>query len=189
MRFFRPDASRNEKIYTIGTVIWMALLLIGYFYGTQIQFIPDPGMVRLVLGAGLPLAVLHWLPLYKDRHPLNPIPTFSPLRRFAAYSGLFIASFSIAAGTFLYIAGPFGTGLFGSPMSAELVVTGRSDGGERYRSCTYFVFLKDPAAGWRGKVCLSEPFWRTVRVGQVLIGTGSRTALGRTVDDLTPRSE
>jgi hypothetical protein len=189
MHVFRSDASTREKIYTIGTLVWMALLVAGYVYGEWIHFSADPGRVGVLLGAALPIAFVHWLPLYGDRHPSNLVPGFPPLRRFAAYSGAFIASFTLAMGTFLWLAGPLTTGLFGSPISAELVVTRVSDGGARYRSCDHFVMLKDRASGWRDKVCLSVPFWQTVHVGQVLIGTGRQTVFGRTVEDLSPRSE
>src|SRR6185503_20042857 len=160
MHFFRPDASAREKVYTIGTMIWMVLLFIGYLYGQHIKFSPDPGMTGVFLGAALPIALLHWRPLYRDRHPSNLIATFPPLRRFAAYTGVFIASFTLAAGTFLWLAGPVATRVWGSPMSADLVVVGKSVGGERYKSCDHFVLLKDRASGWRDKICLSVLFWQ-----------------------------
>ena len=186
---FRPQASRQEKFYTIGTLSWMVLLFFGHFYFMRLNFGPEPGILPVFAGVALPCAFLCWLPLYRDRHPSNKVPSYSLLKRIGIYSALFLASLAFVWATFVHLVGPFVTSSFGTPASGEFVITEKSSGYPKRRSCDHFVWLRDRNAEWTGKICLSEQFWATVRVRQVLDGSGNRTVLGRTIEHLSPRAD
>lgn len=183
---FRPNASRKEKAYTVGTLSWIAATCLGgiYHYFKGIYFGPEPEIIPFVLGLALLCAFFHWLPLYRDRHPSNNIPSRSLLVRTGVHAALFVASFSLALGTFRWLLGPSLTTSFGTSMSGQFVVTEKSSGRADRRGCNHFVQLRDKDSRWNTKVCLSEQFWETTRVGEIFHGTGHRSIVGRTLEEV-----
>jgi hypothetical protein len=183
---FRPNASRREKAYTVGTLSWIAATCLGgvYHYFKGIHFGLEPDIVPFIVGLALLCGFFHWLPLYRDRHPSNKILSHSLLVRAGIHGALFLASFSLTLGTFTWLLGPAFTTSFGTSMSGEFVVTEKSSGLPDRRSCNHFVRLRDKDSRWTTKVCLDKQFWETTRVGESFHGTGHRSFVGRTLEEV-----
>ncbi|MFC4309271.1 hypothetical protein ACFPN2_09285 [Steroidobacter flavus] len=183
---FRANASRQEKIYTVAMGCWVWGLLVGYMYYSSTGFELTAGAIYAFLPVSLLLAFAIWWPIYKDRHPSNPTLTYSPRKRISRHIGLYLVALLMVWMTFSGVIGPFLTISYGTPISSEFLVIDRS-GGHPKRGCNYDVWLRDRQTGGIVKVCLGKQRWETVSEGQILIGSGKQSALGHTIELLSPR--
>jgi hypothetical protein len=183
---FRPNASTPEKIYTLATVGWLLLLIAGHVYYWRVGFSLTANAIYMFLPLSLLLAFLHWWPVYQDRHPSNPILRYSRRKRISRYVVFYLLSLGFVWMTYQGIFAPWVTSSYGTPISGEFVVIDRS-GGHAKRGCNYDVWLRDRSNGSIVKVCVGEQRWQTLAVGQILIGTGKQSPLGRTIEQLSPR--
>ncbi|MDP3702499.1 MAG: hypothetical protein Q8R72_16490 [Hylemonella sp.] len=177
---FRANASRREKIYTLGFLSLLGLAI----YGMTSRFVPNPEVKSVSGYLAFPLAIALFLPLAFDRHPSNKMASLGFLKRWLLYIFILIflyvfSWFSLAKGAPSLI-----THFFGQDQVDKFSVIWKSDGGWKRRECDYSIKVQESTSLWQTKVCLSKEFWQGVTLGDTLTGKRRRTSFGGMLEEL-----
>lgn len=178
---FRPNASRREKIYTLGVLSLMGLAI----YGMTNRFVAEPGVKSTSGYLALPAAVALFIPFVLDRHPSNKMGTYGLFKRAFLYLFLFAMLYGFSwAG--LALGGPSViTHLFGQDRFDEFTVIWKSDGSWKRRECDYSVKIQERSSFWHTKVCVEKEFWQNIARGDTLRGKRRYSSLGSMIEEIS----
>jgi hypothetical protein len=172
--FFRTNASRREKVFTLFGMGWCALS----FYGMTSGFVAEAHVIVIAGYTAVPIALAFFIPLFRDRHPSNKIPSFGLLKRSFVYLILLALVYGIAwVGVALGVTS-LGTVFFGEEFVGEFRVVSKSDGTSKPRGCDHSLRLEDVRSHRKREVCVSEEFWALVRQGELVQAQGKRSSFG-----------
>ena len=173
---FRPNASRNEIIFTI----FVYVSFIAVFYGFFTSVAPSELVRETWIYASLALTQVYGLPLlFAGR--TNRAPGVSLPKIVLGYLVLCAFSFGLAAYLTVYSVPSIFTAFVGQPHEFRSVVEAK-DGTSR--GCRHDVKLKDFGYGIHEMVCTDPSLWERIRVGDVVRVESSKSALGITVTDI-----
>lgn len=132
------------------------------------NFVVDSRIESFFGYAALPIAIAVFIPILRDRHPSNVIPTYGFFKRRGVH---FLILFSVYFLIWLGMttgAPALWTRLFGEKAIHEFRAISKTDG-RRPRRCTYAAHIERTSVIWSTSVCLShEAFWENIKPGDLL---------------------
>jgi hypothetical protein len=170
--------ARREQIYTLLALAWMLLAL----YGMTSSFVAEPWLKSFSIYLAVPVALVLFVPIVRDRHPANKLRNFGIIKRSFFYL-FFLVCFYGFSWSGLALGGPaLITQIFGQQRIGKFTVIGKSDGVRKRRDCDYSIQIKQPAVEWHAKVCVAEDFWRSVSPGDTSVAKGKYSSLGGVIE-------
>ena len=174
---FRANASTGEKVFTL-IVIGTCVIAI---YGMVSDFSPSDRVKELATYCALVCGGLATTVLLRDRHPGNRTRTFGFFKKvwFHAIAFLFACVFSwLAIGLGM---ASMANAVVGEPvpLKAHVVAIATPNHG---KGCTYAFSVRYAADdGDSHKMCASEAYWESLRIGQEISVIHRQSVLGTKV--------
>jgi hypothetical protein len=178
---FRPNASSSEKAFTLFAFGWMWVVI----YGVTSGFVAERWVISTATYLAFPLALLFCMPIFRDRHPSNKIPTFGIIKRILIYPLLLGFSYMFAWMGLALGGASLMTDVFGDERITALTIVDKSDGSGSKRECTYSLMVQEPDSELRARVCIDQDFWRVVNRGEAVSAKLRYSAFGGVIEELS----
>ncbi|HVK56730.1 MAG TPA: hypothetical protein VM532_17100, partial [Burkholderiales bacterium] len=148
-------------------------------------FVAEGWVISTATYLAFPLALLFCMPIVRDRHPSNKIPTLGIIKRILIYSLLLGFSYAFAWTGLALGGAALMTDVFGDERIAAFTIIDKSDGGGNKRECTYSLMVQEQGSEWRAKVCIDQDFWRVANQGEAVSAKLRYSAFGAIVEELS----
>jgi hypothetical protein len=168
---FRPNASRNEKSFTIFFMVSVGACI----YGMSATISPT-GLVREHIAAiSLTLSLTYFLPLLLDRHPSNKVRSLGFSGRLLFHVGAFLIAYCIAFAIAAYSVPSIYTFLVGEPHNFSTTIEKKS---QSAKGCKSEIKLEGIGYGISDKICVGPDFWEIAKDGDEVLVSSLKSAIG-----------
>lgn len=182
--FFRKNASRKEKAFTLTFYFWLALSL----YGFSSSFVANGWWNWLAVGWALPIALFFFLPLLVDRHPSNLVPTFERSKRNSYYLGQFVLCYVLAWSGLAQGIAAVATRIGGESAHSDYSVNWKGSSQRGISICRHELGVVSSDSSQEKKVCVAKEFWEATAVGDLLHAKEKRSWFGTMAVELGTES-
>lgn len=171
---FRSNASSSEKAFTL-LAIGICLLSA---YGFTTKFSPSPQVNLVAWYLAALCGVLFTVAILRDRHPNNRLRTCGLFKKLCCAAFLLVVAVSLSWSAIGLGAASLANSILGSVSESParvIAILSPNHG----KGCKFSFSLRYVASGETGsKLCVSEDYWLTLRVGQEILVIQRRSALG-----------
>jgi hypothetical protein len=164
---FRENASKNEKIFTIFSLLWMVLAI----YGMWINFDSNIGLNTAVIISSILWGIAMVYPLSIDNHPSNKLAHASALKKVSTILLLTLAASGFSWCILALSIPAIYTENFGKPTS-EIVQVKRKYSAHR-KGCDPRIETTN-----NNKYCVPLEFFNNIEENDTIVINGKVSALG-----------
>src|SRR3569623_210339 len=165
--FFRPNASRGEKLLTIVFAVLIGLAI----YGLHSGFVADQSVVSVSAYLAAPIATFFIVLLARDQHPKNKVASYSPIKKTLVLSVTLVCCYGLIWSGLAFGSTSIVTYAFGEQTVENLIVSGKGNGRfhwGRYGSCRYAIYLRSQTSDWHTRVCTDHDLWEHLNSGDIV---------------------
>jgi hypothetical protein len=175
--FFRSNASSREKAFTV-VAFGTCLLSI---YGFATEFSPSTPVKQAAWCLAALFAALFTIAILRDRHPSNRVHTFGPVKKLCYATLLFGTAWGLSFGAIGLGAASVANSALGSVSTSRAKIT--TIASPNYgKGCKFSFSIRYASSNEVGsRICTSEDYWLTLRVGQDISIVQKRSTLGTSV--------
>ena len=169
--FFRPEARRNEKIFTI----FLLASMIAFLYGFLTNISPADPVKNNIKYISPILALIYFVPLLLDHHPANKISSFPVFKKIIYYSIALFFAYILAFVIVAYSLPSIFTTLVGQPYKFSAIIEKKN---KSTKGCRHEVKLEGVGYGIHNHVCVNSSLWERANAGDEVQVYSLRSALG-----------